>query len=162
MKEVVLRMEDSAYDVFTGFMALCSAVRIVSRQEVCDLERGQSDRFVTQALAVLLQNGVMTHPFDYTWIMVAIGDGAVKGLGAFRSPQSFMDYLGCHGVERVPSRSNLSAWFNKVLGKYPDWHFTDTTDPHEILRRKNVARQFISALNRLSLGQLDKLSDNSI
>lgn len=161
MKEVVLRMEDSAYDVFTGFLSLCPAIRMVSRQEVCDFEQGRSDSSVTQALAVLLQNGVMTHPFDYTWIMVAIGDGAVKGMGAFRSPQSFMNYLASHGVERVPSRSTLSAWYNKVLGKYPEWHFTDTTDPHEILRRKNVVTQFLSALNRLSLGRLDKFSDNS-
>ena len=148
MKEVVLRMEHSAYDVFTGFMALCPAVRIVSRQEVCDFERGHSDRFVTQALAVLLQNGVMTHPFDYTWIMVAIGDGAVEGMGGFKSPQSFMDYLSSLGVEHIPSRTTLSTFYNKVWGTYPDWEFFDTEDPQEILRRKNVVRQLISALNK--------------
>jgi hypothetical protein len=92
------------------------------------------------------EEGSLKHLYDYTWIMAAIGDGMIEGLGAFRSPQSFMNYLLGLGVKNVPSRSTLSAWYGKVLGKYPDWEFTDTTDPKEILRRKNVFRQFLCAM----------------
>ena len=85
--------------------------------------------------------------------MVGIGDGAVKGLGGFKSPQRFMDYLKSLGVEHVPSRTTLSTWFGKVYGVYPNWKFVDTDDPHEILRRKNVVSQLISALNKSAKGE---------
>ena len=60
-----------------------------------------------------------------------------------------MDYLTSLGIERVPSRTTLSTWYGRVLGTYPDWEFTDTEDPQEILRRKNVVRQLISILNKV-------------
>jgi hypothetical protein len=121
---------------------------------VCQKESGETDldemnRRMTVAFNVLRQNGAMRHIYDYTWVMVAIGDGAVEGLGGFKSPQSFMDYLTSLGIERVPSRTTLSTWYGRVLGTYPDWEFTDTEDPQEILRRKNVVRQLISILNKV-------------
>lgn len=123
-------------------------VEIVEREELSPDGDGlgDMDRRVAYAIEVLKHNGALRNPYDYTWIMVAIGDGAVKGMGAFRSPQSFMDYLYGIGVVHVPSRSTLSAWYGRVLGKYPEWEFIDTQDPQEILRRKNVVRQFLSAM----------------
>ena len=123
-------------------------VEIVTREESpADGDvLGDTDRRVALAIQVLQKNGALRNPCDYTWLMVAIGDGMVKGMGRFRSPQSFMDYLRGLGVEHVPSRSTLSAWYNRVLGTYPDWEFTDTKDQQEILRRKNVVRQFLSAM----------------
>ena len=81
---------------------------------------------------------------------MAIGDGVINELGGFRSPQSFIDYLKGLGIEKVPSRSLISSFLDKVLGTYPDWVFVDTEDPREKLRRKNVVRQLISALNMAS------------
>ena len=99
------------------------------------------------ALKILKENRAIRYSYDYTWIMVAIGDGVVNGLSGFKSPQSFMEYLSSLGVEKVPSRTTLSIWFGKVLGRYPLWEFSDTKDPNEIMRRKNIVRQLLSALN---------------
>jgi hypothetical protein len=102
------------------------------------------------ALKILKENRAIRYGYDYTWIMVAIGDGVVEGLSGFKSPQSFMYYLTTLGVSQVPSRTTLSTWFGKVLGSYPEWEFTDTKDPNEIMRRKNIVRQLLSALNQAS------------
>ena len=123
-------------------------MEIVSLEESGEYELDEINRRMTIALNLMKQVGVIRYGYDYTWIMVAINDGAIKGLGAFKSPQSFMDYLRNLGVEKVPSRTTLSTWFGKVFGSYPNWEFTDTEDPQEILRRKNVVRQLISVLNK--------------
>ena len=150
MKQVTLRVPDDMVTLIEQLAARMPEVEIVSREEIqsCDEGLGDMERRVALAIQVLQKNGALRSPFDYTWIMVAIGDGVVKGMGRFRSPQSFMDYLRGLGVEHVPSRSTLSAWYNRVLGTYPDWEFTDTKDQQEILRRKNVVRQFLSAMRK--------------
>ena len=94
-------------------------------------------------------NDVLRNPFDYTWIMVAINDGVVPDLTAFSSPKKFLDYLSLVGVKNVPCRSTISAWNCKVVGKFPDWVFTDTDGRTEKLRRINVVRQFLSALKSI-------------
>ena len=158
MKQVTLRVPDDMVALIEQLAARMPEVEIVEREELPLDDDGLSDidRRVALAIQVLQKNGALRNPFDYTWIMVAIGDGVVKGMGAFRSPQSFMDYLHRLGVEHVPSRSTLSAWYNKVLGTYPDWEFTDTQDPQENLRRKNVVRQFLSAMRQAGKGLSDR------
>ena len=110
-------------------------------------------------LKMLEQDGTIRHKYDYTWIMVAINDGAINGLGSFRSPQRFMDYLKELGVEHVPSRTTLSTCFNKVIGSYPNWEFIDTQDPQEILRRKNIINQLISALNKAKIKEPEQKAE---
>ena len=158
MKQVTLRVPDDMVALIVQLAARMPEVEIVEREEQ-SLDGdglGDIDRRMASAMGTLQTNGALRNPYDFTWIMVAIGDGVVKGMGAFRSPQSFMDYLHGLGVEHVPSRSTLSAWFNKVLGTYPDWEFVDTQDPLEILRRKNVVRQFLCAMRQAGKGQLDR------
>ena len=142
-------MPDDMAQLLVEWVKHIPEMEIVCREESTDYGLGDMDRRMALALEVLKQNKTIRYLYDYTWIMVAIGDGVINGLGGFRSPQSFMDYLGSLGVERIPSRTTLSTFNNNVLGTYPDWEFTDTDDPQEILRRKNVVRQLISALNKL-------------
>ena len=124
-------------------------IEVVSLRESGEYEEDELNRRMALALRMMKENGAIRYGYDYTWIMVGIGDGAVEGLGAFRSPQRFMDYQEGLGVEKVPSRTSLSTWYGRVLGRYPDWTFTDTGDPQEILRRKNVVKQLVSALNKV-------------
>ena len=150
MTEITLRVPDSMVALIESLAAHMPEVEIVAREEQLLDGDGLSDidHRVALAVSVLQRNGALRNLYDYTWIMAAIGDGMIEGLGAFRSPQSFMDYLHGLGVKTVPSRTTLSTWYGRVLGKYPDWEFTDTTDPREILRRKNVFRQFLSAMRQ--------------
>ena len=148
MTEVTVRMPDELANLLEEWVKHIPEMEIVTQKESQDCGLGDMDYRMALALETLRQNNTVRHLYDYTWIMVAIGDGAIKGLGGFKSPQSFMDYLSSLGVERLPSRTTLSTFYNKVLGTYPDWEFTDTEDPQEIMRRKNVVRQLISALNK--------------
>ena len=148
MKEITFRVPDELAKLLEEWVKHIPEMEIVCRQESTDYGLGDMDYRMALALETLRQNNTIRHLYDYTWIMVAIGDGAIKGLGGFKSPQSFMDYLSSLGVKRIPSRTTLSTFYNKVLGTYPDWEFTDTDDPQETLRRKNVVKQLISALNK--------------
>lgn len=148
MKEITIRVPDDVAQLLVEWVKHIPEMEIVCCEESTDYGLGDMDRRMALALDVLKQNQTIRHLYDYTWIMVAIGDGVIKGMGGFRSPQKFMDYLCSLGVERIPSRTTLSTFNNNVFGTYPDWEFTDTNDPQEILRRKNVVRQLISALNK--------------
>ena len=148
MKDITLRVPDDMAQLIEEWAKRIPEMEIVRRIESTEYGLDDMDRRMALAFEVLIQNGTLDSLHDYTWIMVAIGDNVVNGMGAFRSPQSFMDYLQMLGVKRIPSRTTLSTWYNKVLGTYPDWEFTDTDDPQEILWRKNVVRQFVSALNK--------------
>ena len=150
MKEITFRVPDNMAQLLEEWAKHIPELEIVCRQESTDYGLGDMDRRMALALEVLKQNKTIRYLYDYTWIMVAIGDGVINGLGSFRSPQSFIDYLKGLGIEKVPSRSLISSFLDKVLGTYPDWVFVDTEDPREILRRKNVVRQLISALNMAS------------
>lgn len=148
MKEITFRVPDSMVPLLEEWVKHIPEMEIVSLEESGQYELDEINRLMTIALKSLKKEGVIRFVYDYTWIMVAINDGAIKGLGAFKSPQSFMDYLKSVGVVHVPSRTTLSTWDGKVLGTYPNWEFIDTQDPQEILRRKNVVRQLIGMLNK--------------
>lgn len=149
MKQIVIRVTDDLVPLLEEWVKHIPEMEIVSCKESKEYELDEMDRRMTLALQTLIQNDAIRYGYDFTWVMVAIGDGVIEGLGRFRSPQSFMDYLATHGVEHVPSRTTISTWNNRVVGTYPNWEFTDTQDPQEILRRKNIVQQLISALNRL-------------
>jgi hypothetical protein len=148
MKEITLRVPETMVRLIEEWTKHIPEMEVVSLKESGEYEIDEMNRRMALALQTLKQNGALRFGYDYTWIMVAIGDGAIEGMGGFRSPQSYMDYLTGLGVEHVPSRTTLSSWFGKVFGTYPEWEFIDTQDPQEIMRRKNVVRQLISALNK--------------
>jgi len=148
MKEITLRVPDSMVPLIEEWVKHIPEIELASLEESGVYEIDEINRRMALALKILKENRAIRYGYDYTWIMVAIGDGVVKDLNGFKSPQSFMDYLKSLGVDKVPSRTTISTWFGRVLGMYPNWEFTDTKDPNETMRRKNVVRQLLSALNK--------------
>ena len=148
MKEITLRVPDSMVPLIEEWVKHIPEIELASLEESGAYETDEINRRMALALKILKENRAIRYSYDYTWIMVAIGDGVVNGLSGFRSPKSFIEYLINLGVKSVPSRSTVSTWFGRVIGKYPDWEFTDTKDPNEIMRRKNIVRQLLSALNK--------------
>ena len=148
MKEITLRVPDSMVPLIEEWVKHIPEIELASLEESGVYEIDEINRRMALALKLLKENRAIHYSYDYTWIMVAIGDGVVNGLSGFRSPKSFIEYLINLGVKSVPSRSTVSTWFGRVIGKYPDWEFTDTKDPNEIMRRKNIVRQLLSALNK--------------
>lgn len=150
MREITFRVPDTMVPLLEEWTKHIPEMEVVSLKESGEYELDEIHCRMALALIRLEQNGVIRFVYDYTWIMTAIGDGAIAGLAGFKSPRSFMDYLKSLGVQHVPSRTTLSTWYGRVYGKYPDWEFTDTQDPQEILRRKNVVRLLLSALNKVT------------
>lgn len=148
MKEITLRVPASMVPLIEEWVKHIPEIELASLEESGVYEIDEINRRMALALKILKENRAIRYGYDYTWIMVAVGDGVVKGLNGFKSPQSFMDYLKSLGVDKVPSRTTISTWFGRVLGMYPNWEFTDTKDPNETMRRKNVVRQLLSALNK--------------
>jgi hypothetical protein len=148
MKELTLRVPASMVPLIEEWVKHIPEIELASLEESGVYEIDEINRRMALALKILKENRAIRYSYDYTWIMVAIGDGVVNGLSGFRSPKSFIEYLINLGVKSVPSRSTVSTWFGRVIGKYPDWEFTDTKDPNEIMRRKNIVRQLLSALNK--------------
>ena len=148
MKEITLRVPASMVPLIEEWVKHIPEIELASLEESGVYEIDEINRRMALALKILKENRAIRYSYDYTWIMVAIGDGVVNGLSGFRSPKSFIEYLINLGVKSVPSRSTVSTWFGRVIGKYPDWEFTDTKDPNEIMRRKNIVRQLLSALNK--------------
>ena len=120
MKELTLRVPASMVPLIEEWVRHIPEIELASLKESGVYEIDEINRRMALALKILKENRAIRYSYDYTWIMVAIGDGVVNGLSGFRSPKSFIEYLINLGVKSVPSRSPLSTWFGRVIGKYPD------------------------------------------
>lgn len=159
MKQILLRIDDAAYEKFMGMVSLCPMVDVLN---VCEVSTPQhaSDAFVAMAIREMQRQEAFRSPGDYAFLMVAFNDGVVKGLPYFYTPKDFIDYLkACH-VDSLPGRSTVYNTMAKVRGKYPDWLFTDDPKATESLRRRNIIKQFLSAFVRAQSGKLDDLLDD--
>ncbi len=106
------------------------------------------------------QNGAFRYPSDYTYIMLASNEGVVKGLKYFYSPKEFITYLKGLELDGLPGRSTLYDTIAKTSGRYPEWTFSDGPRDTEAMRRRNIARQFLSAFGRARRRLSDGVSEN--
>ncbi len=154
MKQIVLRVEDSAYEILRNTFTLMNGVEV---EEVCDaiditIER---DRCAKYAFEVLRKEGVIRTPGDYVWVMVAMNQHVLgHDFDTFKTTRDYIEYLRFLGISVIPSKSTILRIQNIFLGKYPDWTFTDTTLPNETLRRKNIVRRFLIVYGQAKRGKL--------
>ena len=151
MKQVVLRIDDAAYEKFMGMVSLCPTVEVVN---VSQSNRAQqsTDYCVTTAIREMQKMHAFRYPRDYAFLMIAINEGAVKGLPFFYTPMDFLDYMKQSEIEDLPGRSTIYETIEKVKGRYPDWTFTDAPKAREVLRRKNLVKLFLSAFVKAQIG----------
>ncbi len=147
MKEITLRMSDEMAVIIEQLVEHMPDVEVMDTGE-CDDSIEFCDQCLLAALTTLRENKVIVHPYDFTWIMAAINQYAVDGIEGFRSSNAFVKYLKVLGVEDVPCRDTISSNINKVEDVYPTWTFSDTDEPCEVRRRRNVAIQFVAAYNK--------------
>ena len=116
MKQVVLRIEDSAFEYFKAFINLCPSIEIVC--EFSELEvRKQLDICIESAIRELLKNKVIRKPSDFTYIMQAVNDKKVEGVPYFYTPDAFIGYLTELGIEGLPGRSTIYDTRKIISGK---------------------------------------------
>ena len=158
MKQVVLRIDDAAFEKFMGMVSLCPQVEVVN---VCDTgdKKQTMDGYVASAIREMRQRLAFRSPCDYAYLMVAMNESVVKGLPFFYTPKDFLDYMREAEFDNLPGRTTIYDTIAKVKGKYPDWTFTDAPKASEALRRKNLIKQFLSAFVRVQSRKSDGLSD---
>ena len=147
MKEITLRVTDELAKLVEQWAEHIPDMEVVATDE-CDDSIEFCDQCLLSALTTLRENKVIVRPYDFTWIMAAINQYAVDGIEGFRSSNAFVKYLKELGVEGVPCRDTISSNINKVEDVYPAWTFSDTDEPCEVRRRRNVAIQFVAAYNK--------------
>ena len=161
MKEIVLRIEDSAYDKFMGFVQLCPLVEVICDGD-CVETRDEIDQSFASSIIELKNRNVFSTPMDYVYIMKAANDEVFGKSLFFFTPSEFIGYLELLGLKDLVSRSTLYKYVGNISGKYPKWGVADSDKVNqcEILRRKNIVIQFLSAFlrekRRLADAQTDK------
>lgn len=103
------------------------------------------DERIRRAIAVLREERLVKHLYDYTWVMDVMNE--LDDMPSFDSPQSFLGYLGALDFDNLPDPSTIKKANNKMSGKYPDWEFADK-DKTETNRRVNVAKRFLAAYRK--------------
>ena len=70
MKEIIIHVEDSAYEKFMGMLSLCPQVEVVS-EGVAIETREAIDLCVARAIREMRADGAFRFPSDYTYLMIA-------------------------------------------------------------------------------------------
>ena len=159
MKQIILNLDDSAFEPFMGIISLCSKIEVVYNGIAKDT-RDVVDCCFSAAVKDLVERKALRYAYDYTYIMIGVNEGLVDKQLFFISPQEYLDYLnelgGCH----LPGKSTLYNTIGRTCGKYPDWEFTDSPTTFEALRRKNVFKQFLSAYSKSKRLMLERMLEN--
>lgn len=158
MKQIIVNIDDLAYEPVVGMLKLCQGVEIVSTSEVVET-RDVVDRCVAMAIKELRNDDVFKHPGDYTYILLGSNQSEIKGIDYFYTPLEFLDYLKHIGLDHLPGRNTLYDGITRTFGKFPDWTFNDAPKAGEVIRRRNVFSRFLSAYNRARLRVSDTFSD---
>ena len=159
MRQIVLNLDDEAFEPFMGMLRLCSKIEVVGEGVVIDT-KDVVDHCVVEAIRELRQDMVFKHPGDYAYIMIAANEEAIKDMRFFYSPKEYIDYMRQLEINKIPGRNTIYDAIARTRGRYPNWTFTDHPSETEILRRKNVVRRFMSAFTRAKLNVSDCFSDN--
>ena len=159
MKQVVLRIDDAAFERIMGMVSLCPQVEVLNVCQTGD-KKQTIDAYVATAIREMRQTLAFRYPCDYAYLMMAMNESVVKGLPFFYTPKDFIEYMREAEFDHLPGRSTVYNTIAKVRGRYPDWTFTDAPKASEALRRKNLIKQFLSAFMRAQAGKLDGLSDD--
>lgn len=107
-----------------------------------DLTTAMQQR-IKNCIYEMTAEGTLKHLYDYTWVMMVMNE--TDGMPRFDTPTSFVDYMKQSGVKSIPTRSNITKYYDKARGKFPNWTFPDA-DGKEATRRNNVAKRFINLM----------------
>ena len=145
MKQVLLSIEEDAYEKFMGMVSLCPMVEVIEINESALLNNGSLAMRIREAILQLRAENLLRRKFDYAWLKVAMDSST--DMPSFESAQRYLDYL--HDVlqlEDLPCESSISKMMDVARGQLFHWTFKDTTDNSEIIRRNNIVKRFFNLM----------------
>ena len=145
MKEIVLRIEDSALEDFLGLVRLCQSVEVVEIDESAQINNGQLTIRIREAILHLRAEHLLRRNFDYAWLKVAMD--STDDLPSFDSAQRYLDFL-CDELrlDDLPCESSISKMMDTARGQLFNWTFSDTGDAQEVIRRNNIVKRFFNLM----------------
>ena len=141
MKQVVLRIDDAAFEKFMGMVSLCPQVEIVDVDESAVPTQGQLAVRIREAIMQLRAERLLRRKFDYAWLKVAMD--STDDLPSFESAQRYLDYMRDElMLDDLPCESSISKMMDMARGQLFYWTFSDTSDTQETTRRNNIVKRF--------------------
>ncbi len=145
MKQVVLRIDDAAYEKFMGMVSLCPQVEVVEIDEAAVMGNGQMALRIREAILQLRTEHLLRRKFDYAWLKVAMD--STDDLPSFESAQRYLDYLSIElKLDDLPCESSISKMMDVARGQLFNWTFSDTCDTQETTRRNNIVKRFFNLM----------------
>ena len=111
MKQIVIEIDDEAFEPFMGMLRLCPSVKVVGTNSFAEPQDMTDQCFAEAVKEVVSDKNLYKRPSDLAYIMIAANDGAINGLDYYLTPDDFIGYLQQIGVEQLPKRSTI---YNKV------------------------------------------------
>ena len=159
MKQIVIEIDDEAFESFMGMLRLCPAVKVVGTNSFAEPQDMTDQCFAEAVKEVVSDKNLYKRPSDLAYIMIAANDGAINGLDYYQTPDDFIGYLQQIGVEQLPKRSTIYNKVNDTVEKFPNWNYVHTVKPKEKVRRNNLVLRFSSALGKAKRQKLDGFLD---
>lgn len=145
MKEIVVRVDDAAFERLMGMLSLCPSVEVVEVNESAVLSSGPLAIRIRHAIVQLREERLLRRMYDYAWLKVAMDSD--DDLPSFESAQKYIDYLGGElQLDGLPSESSVSKMMDAARGQLFNWTFSDTRDAQETTRRNNIVKRFFNLM----------------
>ena len=148
MKQIVIEIDDEAFEPFMGMLRLCPSVKVVGTNSFAE-PQDMTDQCFAEAVKEVVSDKNL----------IAANDGAINGLDYYLTPDDFIGYLQQIGVEQLPKRSTIYNKVNDTVEKFPNWNYVHTVKPKEKVRRNNLVLRFSSALGKAKRQKLDGFLD---
>jgi hypothetical protein len=141
MKQVVLRIDDAAFEKFMGMVSLCPMVEIVDACEAAVPTQGPMASRIREAILQLRAEKLLKRKFDYAWLKVSMDSS--DDMPSFESAQSYLNYMRDElMLDDLPCESSISKMMDMARGQLFYWTFSDTSDAQETTRRNNIVKRF--------------------
>ena len=145
MKEIVVRVDDTAFERLMGMLSLCPSVEVFEVNESAVLSSGPLAIRIRHAIVQLREERLLRRMYDYAWLKVAMDSD--DDLPSFESAQKYIDYLGGElQLDGLPSESSVSKMMDAARGQLFNWTFSDTSDAQETTRRNNIVKRFFNLM----------------
>jgi len=145
MKEIVVCVDDAAFERLMGMLSLCPSVEVVEVNESAVLSSGPLAIRIRHAIVQLREERLLRRMYDYAWLKVAMDSD--DDLPSFESAQKYIDYLGGElQLDGLPSESSVSKMMDAARGQLFNWTFSDTSDAQETTRRNNIVKRFFNLM----------------
>ena len=145
MRQIILNVEDAAYEQFMGMVALCPQLKVVTVDESALLSQGAMAIRIREAILQLRAENLLRRKFDYAWLKVAMD--STDDMPSFDSAQRYLDFLRDElDLDDLPCESSISKMMDMARGQIFNWTFSDTSDTKETTRRNNIVKRFFNLM----------------